>query len=79
MVIESVQFCCQAADSSSCFSIGNLVFAKINLKPAALENFVFDWELCFRLCEVFRFQNWVGLELPIKHTLMLEKYVFDSL
>ena len=44
-------------------------FARINLKPVALKNFVFDWELCFRLCEIYRFQNLVGLELPIKRTL----------
>ena len=42
------------------FSIGNLIFARINLKPAALKNFVFDWELGT--------ENSVGLELPIKHT-----------
>ena len=40
----------------------------LSLKPADLKNFVFDWELCFRLGEVNRFQNLVGLELPIKHT-----------
>ena len=57
------------------FFIWNLVFARINLKlqtplkPAAFKNFVFDWELCLRLCEAYRFQNLVGLELPIKHTL----------
>ena len=39
------------------------------MKPAALKNFVPDWELCFRLCEVYLFQNSAGLELPIKHTL----------
>ena len=32
---------------------------------------VFDWEIYFRLCEVYCFQNLVGLELPIKHTLSL--------
>ena len=54
------------------FSTGNLVFARMNLKPAkpaVLMNFVFDWTLCFRLCEVYRFQNLVGLELPLKHAL----------
>ena len=60
---------CQAPDSCSCFSTRNLVFARINLKPAVLKNFVFDSELCLRLCEVYRFENMVGLELPIKHTL----------
>ena len=69
--IDNFTLCCQAPDSSLCFSTGNLVFARINLKPAALKNFVFDLELCFRLCEVFRFQNLVGLEFPIKHTLNL--------
>ena len=38
----------------------------MNLKPAVLKNFVFDWAMSFRLCEVYRFQNLVGLELPIK-------------
>ena len=33
--------CCQAPDSSSRLSTGNLVFTRINLKPAALKNFVF--------------------------------------
>ena len=33
------------------------------------QNFVFDWEICFRLCDAYRFQNLEGLELPIKHTL----------
>ena len=41
----------------------------MNLKPAVLKNFVFDWALCFCLCEVYRFQNLVGLQLPIKHAL----------
>ena len=59
---------------SSYFSTENLVFARINLKPAALKNFVFDWEACLRLCEVYHFQNLVGLELPIKHTLKLTLY-----
>ena len=39
----------------------------MNLKRAVLKNFVFDWALCFSLCEVYHFQNLVGLELPIKH------------
>ena len=56
-------------DPSLFFSIGNLIFARMNLKPAVLKNFVFDWALCFGLCEVYRFQNFVGLELPIKHAL----------
>ena len=68
MLIRNFTLCCQAPDSSSCFSTGNRVFARINLKPAVLKNFVFDWELCFHLCKVYRFQNLVGLELPIKHT-----------
>ena len=38
----------------------------MNLKPAVLKNLVFDWALCFRL---YRFQNLVGLKLPIKHAL----------
>ena len=31
------------------FFNGNLVFARMNLKPAVLKNFLIDWELCFRL------------------------------
>ena len=45
-----------------------LVFARLNLKPAVLKNFVFDSEVCFLVCEVYRFWNTVGLELPMKHT-----------
>ena len=41
----------------------------MNLKPAFLQNFMFDLEMCFCLCKVHRFQNFDGLELPIKHTL----------
>ena len=41
----------------------------MNLRGAVLKNFVFDWEMCFCLCEIYRFQSLVGLELPIKHTL----------
>ena len=44
---------------------------RINLKPAILKNRVFDWEVCFDSREVYRFQNLVGLELSIKHTLKL--------
>ena len=40
-----VQICCQAPDSSSCFSTGNLVFARMNLKPAALKNLMFEWAI----------------------------------
>ena len=53
------------------FLTGNLAFARVNLEPAAFKDFVFDWALCFRLCEVYRFQNLVGLELPIKHALRI--------
>ena len=45
------------------------VFAMVTPKPAVFKMFVFDWEIYFRLCEVYRFQNLAGLELPIKHTL----------
>ena len=48
----------------------------MNQKPAVVKNFVFDWVLCFRLCEVYRFQNLVGLELPIKHALRLALWFF---
>ena len=68
-VVGNFTRCCQAPDSSSYFSTGNLVFARMNLKPAALKDFVFDWELCFHLCKVYRFPNLVRLELPIKQTL----------
>ena len=50
----------------------------MNLKPALLKNFVLAWELCFRLCEVYRFRNLVGLELPIKHTLCKQLLVRNS-
>ena len=64
--------CRQALDSSSSFSNKNLIFYRMNPKPAALKKFVFDWALCFRFCEVYLFQNLVGLESPIKHTLKLQ-------
>ena len=67
--LSQVNLCCQAPDSSSYSLIGNLVFAKMNMKPAVLMKFVFDWTLCFRLCEVCRFQNLVRLKSPIKHIL----------
>ena len=37
------------------------------MKSAVLKNFAFDSAPFFRLCEVYRFQNLVGLELQIKH------------
>ena len=55
--------------SNRVFQLKNLVFARMNLKPAVFKNFVFDWELSFHLCEVYRFQNKVGLEIPIKNSL----------
>ena len=67
-------FCFQAPDSSLYISTGNLVFARINLKPAVLKNFVVDWALCFRPCEVYRFQTLAGLEAPIEHTLKDEQF-----
>ena len=39
----------------------------MNLNPAVVKNFVFDWEMFFCRCEVYRFQNLVGLDLPTKH------------
>ena len=39
------------------------------MKPVDLKNFVFDWEMCFYHSKVYRFQNLVGMEIPIKHTL----------
>ena len=49
------------------FSLGKLVFSRMNLKPVVLKNFEFDKEMCFHLCEVYCFQNLIGLELLIKH------------
>ena len=51
-----------------------LVSTFFNWKPhlgpdrskAYLKNFMFDWEMCFHLCGVYRFQNLVRLELLIK-------------
>ena len=43
-------------------------FVRMTLKRTVLKNSVFDWELCLHLCKVYRFQNLVGLELPIKDT-----------
>ena len=60
MVIESVQ---------SLLPSTGLVFARMNLKPTVLKNFVFDLAMYFRLCEIYHLQNLVGLELPIKHAL----------
>ena len=40
------------------------------LKLAVFGEFMFDWEMCYHLCEVYHFQESVGLELPIKHTLL---------
>ena len=54
--------CCQAPDSSSCFSTGNLLFASRTLKPTVLKNTVFDQKMCFCPCEVYRNQNLVGFE-----------------
>ena len=59
-------------------TITGLMFVFFNWKPRfrqdesetfCSENFVFDWALCCLLCEVYHFQNLVGLELPIKYTL----------
>ena len=47
----------------------------MNLKPGVLKNFVFDCEMCFILCEVYRFQNLEGLKLLIKHSFRSGKYV----
>ena len=41
-VIGSFTLCCQTLDSSSYSLTGNSIFARINLKPAAFKNFVFD-------------------------------------
>ena len=76
MVIESLQ-------SSSEPSTG-LVFAFFNWKPrlrqdksetCCFEEFVLKWELCFHLCEVYRFQNLVDLELPINAPMVSLKIV----
>ena len=44
----------------------NLVLVRMNLKPAALIKFVFDWALSFRPCKVYHFQNLVGFKVLIK-------------
>ena len=49
------------------FSTGNLILNRMNLKAAVLKKLEFDWEMCFRLCKVYRFHNLVGLQLSIKH------------
>ena len=69
MIIQLIQSLLPSTGLVFVFSTGNLVFSRMNLKPAVLKNFVFDWALCFRPCEVSRFQNLAGLESPIKHTL----------
>ena len=56
------------------FSVGNLVFTRMNLKAAALKNVVFDREMRFRPCEVCHFQNLLCLELPIKQALNVKSY-----
>ena len=61
------------------FRLETSFFARMNLKPAVLKNFVFDWALCFRLCEVYRFQNLVGFELPIKHAPKQLMWAFPDL
>ena len=50
MVIESFKSLLPSNGLVFVFSTGNVVFARMNLKPASLKNFVFDWALCFRLC-----------------------------
>ena len=57
MVIESVQSSLPRTALIFLSSTGNLVFARINLKPTVLKYVVFDWALCFRLCEVLRFSE----------------------
>ena len=61
-----------------------LVIVLFNRKPpvgkdesetCSFEEFVFDWEMYFRFYEVYCFQNLVGLELPIKYTLIARLYV----
>ena len=51
------------------FSTGNVVFFLMHLKPAVLKNAVFDWEMCFYLCEVHCFQKLVS----IKHTVQFSR------
>ena len=59
----------------SVFLNWKLLFTRMNLKPADLKNFVFDSKMCLRVCEVYRFQNLVGLELPIKHKLRVNRII----
>ena len=72
MVIESAQSMLPSTGLVFMFSTGSIIFARMNLKPAVWKNFVFDMALCFRLCYVYRGQNLVGLELPIKHALIIK-------
>ena len=65
MVIESLQ------SSLPSTGTGNLVFARMNPKPAVLKDLVFEWALCFRFCEIDRFQSLLGSGLPVKHTLRM--------
>ena len=38
-------------------STGNLAFVRMNLKPAILKIFVFEWEMCFHLAKSAVFRN----------------------
>ena len=77
MVTESVQSLLPSTRLVFVFFKWKPRFARMNLKPAVLKNFVFDWALCLRLCEVYHFQNLVGLELPIKHAFVVIFLVFS--
>ena len=43
--------------------------------PVALKNFLFDCALCLNLFEVYRLQNLVRLELPIKHAQNITHFI----
>ena len=63
-------------------STESLNFVRKNLKlvHSVLKDFVFDWEMYFLFCEFCRFENLVGLELPIKHTLtVMEIWTIEAL
>ena len=69
---ENIQKCHYsfAAHLTKTVCIDNHLYRmSMNLISAVLRNFVFDWEMCFRLCAVHRFHNLVSFELPIKHTI----------
>ena len=68
VLLELVQSLLPSTRLVFIFSTGNFVFARMNLKLAVFKKFAFDWEMSFHLCEVYHFQNLLGLEIPVKHS-----------